>query len=555
MRADGMRLEEIGRHFELSRERVRQIVDKCGGPSAAEVNTARRLAGEQQRADEVGTFVAAYSEPIKRLAAAGATRWEVEQSIQLLCPELSTSLVGAGLDRIDVLFNVAVMETNYSAAVIDAAVWYALGVQHGVSGEAPEALPFVDTSVATELHELLTGVGVSETHVSDVLATIALARRQVEAGEELGLSKKRYDSCRSDFLEAQGLDSSKGTTNWPPTSQTVMARFGRGYWSTALESLGMSPMSGGRKRGLLMFTSAEYIGGVADYIRFAAAHHSGATFAGYEEWTVAEDRVGRRRPSGPSVRLHFRTWTNAKRAAQTAQALQSTGPSLGTSRGPSSVARSALVASESALTTGIERLGTLDRATAPSHARDFLCQCVEEFEIRRRDWLRAVSQTDPIAFAERLMGPRGQLTKAQRSVAPVIENLDRVLTDRYLDGLLKGGDPTETDGWLRSDLQAELDLVPQVDRFRYGAARAVRNLLRHHSEEAQRRVTESLSDLSAVDDRFVLRRRPTSTVLADWLVSSNFRRLRVLCEVIPTLWRVAVVIETLAQPDSNAREG
>ena len=493
LRSRGLRLEEIARKFGLTRERVRQIIAAEGGPSAAEAARARRIVDEGRRGEELESFVSTFSEAIESLAAGGATRSEVVDSIMLLCPELDMTVVNEGVDLVQVPFNKAITDTNYSESSIEAAVWFAAGLEHGVDGGVADALPYMDASAASELQDVLLGLGTSVSRISDIIKTVALARSQAAAGEVLSISKQRYDTCRTDFLAAEGLKSSKGTAYWPPSSQTVIKRFGRGYWSTALDSLGLRPKSGGRERGLLVFTEDEYVRAVSDYAAFAAAHRSAPTFFGYQEWVAAEDREGRRRPSGASIRNQFGSWTNAKRAAQRTRTSPTAGVRETPPVGPSLFARASLVASESTLEESITRLQSLDRASASAEARDFLRQFIEEFEIRRRDWLRAVVQADPTIIQPRLSAPAGRLTRAQRRVMPSVENLEEILTDRYLDGLLAEGDPTETDGWLRADLQDELDVIPQLDRLRFEVARAMRNLFTHHSEESKARLAKALS--------------------------------------------------------------
>ena len=128
------------------------------------------------------------------------------------------------------------------------------------------------------------------------------------------------------------------------------------------------------------------------------------------------------------------------------------------------------------------------------------------------------------------------------------------LSDMYLDRMLSGksGGPRNTDSWLRSDAQAELDAIPDDVVARVKALHEIRNYLTHGSEEARSRLQEALASLAAEDDRFVLRRGVTRRILLDWLTSEQLQRLQGIAESIPSTWRAMVVVESVLDSSVNA---
>lgn len=315
LRSEGFRLEEIGERFGLTRERVRQIVKDGGGVTALEARTVRAEVGANQLKTEAAAVLARFGSAIRTMAAAGATRDDVEVVFGVVCPEIDRQALLEAINAANVHFNVVVLDVHFSVAAIEAAAWYAAGISNDVDGDVSGALPFLDAALATELSGLLTELGLGANECSAVLRVIGTARARVARGDALSISKKRYDEVRTRFIKTHGLASAKGAI-WPPTGQTAMKRLERGYWTTAIESIGLQPETGGRERGLLVFQDDAYEAAVTDFMSFAAAQGTKPTFAEYKRFVEIEDRSRRRRPSGAAVRLKFGSWTDAKRAGQ-----------------------------------------------------------------------------------------------------------------------------------------------------------------------------------------------------------------------------------------------
>ncbi|MGR3936470.1 hypothetical protein [Streptomyces sp. BRA346] len=188
-------------------------------------------------------------------------------------------------------------------------------------------------------------------------------------------------------------------------------------------------------------------------------------------------------------------------------------------------------------------LGELRPADRSTHLERFIKSFMQEFEFRRRGWIRAVVAVDGSAVRRRLADPalRAKHRTALTQRPPAVSD---VLTDMYLDKL-GGGDPRVTDGWARADVQAELDSVGDGAILRFTVLKEARNYLVHGSKEAHRRLEAALEGLAAVDSAFELKQSLTARILLTWLLSNEQRRLRLLLNCVPELWRAMVVGETL----------
>jgi hypothetical protein len=322
-----------------------------------------------------------------------------------------------------------------------------------------------------------------------------------------------------------------------------MKRLGAGYWSDALAAIGLMAGDGGRERGLLVFGEGDYEVAVADYLAHAAVVGQSDTFAKYGIWVEEEERASRRRPSCAAVRLRFGNWTNAKRTHGAVSNLSNTGFDR-TGRG--GVATAGLVRAEAEAAAFVEAANALTPVEVSNRIPQFVRSLVEEFEFRRREWLRGVISLDPSAVSRRVENPQG-LSKAQRT-ALVARPLEWgvVLSDRYCDGLLANADPAETGSWLPPTLQLELNSISEEMRLRFGVLRALRNFFTHDSAESTLRLTEVITALAVSDVRFELGQHVTRRVIIDWLRNQNLERLRLLASCLPAIWRAMVVVEALA---------
>ncbi|MEU4462689.1 sigma factor-like helix-turn-helix DNA-binding protein [Streptomyces sp. NPDC024017] len=540
--AAGSTLQEIGELFGVSRERVRQIVSKGNAAvSASAARSARREARAEELTGQVSEFLAAHQKGIVNLAEGGASRSDVEARFALLYPEVASPVVRQAIAEAKVLFDVDVQEFAFSLTALEGAVWYALARERGLSTDRSGAAHEMDLDELEGTGQALLREGVEPNTVADILGLVHAAQELVRSGAQVGISAARYNARRDSILKELGMGSSKGARPWPPTSQTIMKRLGEGSWAKAQIALGLTPDSRGRPEGLLLFESQDYPAAVADFLRDAQSVGSPATFEGYASWVEAEERSGRRRPSAPSVRLHYRGWTAAKRAAIANGAAIAAIRSR--ERAGTPKAATALHHAQQEIDRSLGALVELRPADRSAHLERFLKEFMQEFEFRRRNWIRAAVALDGSAIGRRLADPALK-TKHRTALAQSPPTVDEVLTDMYLDKL-GGGDPRVTDGWMRPDVQAELNAVGDETIARFTVLKESRNYLVHGSQEARRRLEAALKELAAVDSAFELKQSLTARVLLTWLLSNQQRRLRLLLGCVPDLWRAMVVGETL----------
>lgn len=539
----GNTMDEIGKLYGTTRQRVRRILGQIDSFTTLQGRLARREARDEELGAQVEAFLVEYRHTIEALAVCGSSRADVEERFALLLPAIPPAVVRESIDAAHVVFDVAVQEFNFSLAVIESAVWFVYARNLGLAGDRTAALRQVDPQGARDVAMALQEGGLNAEMIASVLCLAATAQAHASKHVGITLTRKRYDEVRQEVLNELNLKSRKGSAIWPPTSQTVMKRLGSGFWADALRRMGLAPGPRGRARGLQMFSEQDYESAIMDYLSQVAVTGQSSTYEGYERWVEAEDRAGRRRPSPAAVRLRYRNWMNAKRivAVSDSQSLSR----LKGLRGPAtSVGTVALHHSQEELNRFLVALGETRPTEASALIERFIRAFVQEFEFRRRNWLRTAVSLDAGVVGRRLIA--GSLPRAQReALTRTPEDVDAALTDIYLDRMLSDGDPRQTDGWLRADAQAELDALPDEVALQFAVLRASRHYLTHDSEESHVRLKTAIQRLAIVDPRFELHQALTRRVLIDWLRTGDPRRIRLLSACIPTLWRAMVVGETV----------
>lgn len=135
MYACGDTLVAIGERFQLSRERVRQILSKKGAINSEAARVVRSELRANELSESVVKFLQDFGNALEELAASGAPRAEVESRFSLLFPNLSTAVVREGLSRAGILFDVDVKEFAFSESVIESAVWFVLARELSIEAQ------------------------------------------------------------------------------------------------------------------------------------------------------------------------------------------------------------------------------------------------------------------------------------------------------------------------------------------------------------------------------------------------------------------------------------
>lgn len=179
---------------------------------------------------------------------------------------------------------------------------------------APDALPETEAvrdflAAAWDLEDSDPDPGADEgirRRIDSVLAGISRARAVLAAEPARTLTVVKYDTGRLAVLEEWGVASVSGKAVWPPTSQTLIHRFGT--WNATLEAAGLGIQARGRARGQVKFDAQGYRSTMLAFVADCTRAGTGATYAEYTRW--AKERKGSV-PSPAAVRKYYGTWKYA----------------------------------------------------------------------------------------------------------------------------------------------------------------------------------------------------------------------------------------------------
>lgn len=310
----GATLEEIGAAEDLTRERIRQIVKRHGGPGAETARAARHATKEAQAKLQRDEFLSAYGTLAKELAHNGFSRRLTVSRISTFFPHINRDVAEEALKLSGIVFDQENGADFFSNAALEAGVWYLLASEEGLKPDHYWAAVNLPQPLLEELSGHLMQADVSSNELATIFGMIGAAERLAREKPGLTITGSRYNELRAELLEAMGLVSAKGATPWPPTRQTIMKRYSG--WNDALESMGLATASKGRPKGLLHFVEEDYAQAVAEFIEAQVNSGRTVTYADYGHWVSAEAAAGTRRPSPSSARNFFGSWMNALRVAK-----------------------------------------------------------------------------------------------------------------------------------------------------------------------------------------------------------------------------------------------
>lgn len=348
-----------------------------------------------------------------------------------------------------------------------------------------DAAVFISAEDIKTMKRALQTSGYEEKLLSVVLRRQAATRHARLAEELTGPTKARFEDVRKNFLTDNGVTSQKGTSPWPPTSQTIMKRFSvRNSWSDAVRALGFRANDGGRPLGHLAYSDDAYESALNGYLTSQKEQSIRATYAGYEKWVLEEEISGRHHPSGPAVRMKYQNWNNAVRTAgyRSNMVVQRQALTL-------SQAKGYRLRAEEQSKNVLSELRSLDRPAALSEVKEIIKRELGTFEVNFRSWFREAvehAEEDPATVALRLV------VKEDKKRAEKAATISEALSDFSIDKTL--ADRSSFDrGWLPPSLLTQNPPLSQVTVDCYFAARELRNLFTHSSEESRRRALEALN--------------------------------------------------------------
>jgi hypothetical protein len=313
-RALGESLESIGTSYGVSRERVRQIIVKAGGPTAQDARQAADAAKAAEEKRQRDAFSARYLEIARELAGKGTSRRDVIARLKAVDPSIDEAMASSVLRKSRIAFAQDWVDEFMSDQLLVAAVWYLFGLDYQIPADPSLALKKLDLALISELTELLQKQGIDDGERTRVLGVIAAAQVFAADNPKVSITGAKYGALRSKQIVAWGLESARGTHYWPPTPQAASARFGG--WSETLVKVGLRRSKFGRAKGLLNYTADEYQSAATDYVEWADEREVTPSVERYQEWRQIEAECGRKRPSGAALRNIFGSWSKAIRAAR-----------------------------------------------------------------------------------------------------------------------------------------------------------------------------------------------------------------------------------------------
>ncbi|MGF9660531.1 sigma factor-like helix-turn-helix DNA-binding protein [Arthrobacter crystallopoietes] len=309
---DGETLEAIGTDFGVSRERVRQVITKIGG-SLAQESRQKRIEARQVQAQAVADgFMERYGHVARQIASQGCTRPQTISRLKYVFPALDEDLADSLLRGSNIVFDHS-GQNIFSDAVIKAGVYYLVGAELGLAPDPEYTALHLDLELMDELASILQGGTAGDDDVATILGVIGATRHHVAENPATTIAGARYEELRDELVPALGWESRKGSTPWPPTRQTLMARYK--LWNTALESMGLATASLGRAPGLLKFSEEDYQAAIDAFAQDMHKLGLHPSIERYENWLAVAKSSGVERPSRSAVRNFFGGWSAAVRAA------------------------------------------------------------------------------------------------------------------------------------------------------------------------------------------------------------------------------------------------
>lgn len=197
---------------------------------------------------------------------------------------------------------------RFSQDSLTAALLLVFSVANDLTGGDPQ-------TVSDSLREAIEAQTDEDTRklVQPALERIAAAQAAISADSSMTLTASQYEKSRKELFDIGSLNPARGSLVWPPTSQTIIKRFG-GYWNEALASIGLNVRSG-RKRGGLRFTEKSYISALRAFAAWCARNSVSPSYKAYTQWVSKTNKKGKV-PSGAAIRQRYGSWREATQAAR-----------------------------------------------------------------------------------------------------------------------------------------------------------------------------------------------------------------------------------------------
>ena len=539
LRKKGLTLEEIGRKFNLTRERVRQIIESNGGPTSDESRKARLENIKKERSNKINKLVDEVKDSVLQLVDENISRSELEFLLRAFYPGIDAEVYEGALKKISPIFSRKISDQRFTDETLVNGYLLLHGISREISIPPAKAIIQIDYGQVLDIWEQLVNVNVSEQKIAKYLGIIAASKQEISLGNNRAISKEDYENQRKKFLEENGVTSKKGAFCWPATSQTLMMRFGENYWSDAVKALGLVPNERGRARGAIMYEDDAYRSALEQFIEERSKHGLNLSFEAFVEWVDLQHSMGHRYPSAVAVRMKYGTWSKCLRAVDSSPEERRKWSGAG-AQNDATFTHYATLCREK-ITAG---LANVDEAPANERSKiafDFIKEIAGDFEVGYRQWFRETARVNselltqlPLSSNVKIGIKRKQMDDA--NLANTNAELIRLLPDREIDFTLSRRERPEQmeKFWFSPASYNYLSTVDHDVRLKYFALRALRNLRTHNSEDSLRNAIEAVRDVDDYSDTFSS--ATTYRVLGDRLVQKNFEVFRNLLTNLNNYW-------------------
>lgn len=315
MYIDGQTLQEIGDKYGLSRERIRQRLEKFEDYGSYQARAWRKEKKNKELNNQVEDFIKEHGEKIRQHVKDGATRQEIGDTFTQHYPKYSASLWPMIAKKMQLVFDVNRSNFAHSDASVIAAVWFTVANVHDAASDHID----IEDELGNDLDDIKEHILVTvedDESADEILATVAAGKKHIETVDksESSITKLQYDRVREEFIEAWGHENVVNSRLWPTTSQTIMKRLGNGFWTQALEACGVESGSALREYNRT-YDEADMWKAVDDFYKYCVANDVNFVAGNYDDWAnmARQENPGVNYPSFATLRNRLGKWSAVKR--------------------------------------------------------------------------------------------------------------------------------------------------------------------------------------------------------------------------------------------------
>ena len=312
---EGKTLQEIGDTYGLSRERIRQRLEKFEDYGSYQARAWRKEKKAQELNAQVEDFITHHGEQIRNRVKNGATRQDITTTFETDYPNYQPTIWPLIAKRMQLVFDVNRSNFAHSDASVIAAVWFTVASVHDAASDHID----VEDELGNDLDDIKEHILVTVKDgdaADEVIATVAAGKKLVETVDksESTITKLQFDKVREEFIEAWGHGDTVNNRLWPTTSQTVMKRLGDGFWTQALEKCGVESGSALREYSRT-YDEQDMWDAVDEFYKYCVSSGVHFVAGNYDDWAnqAREDNPGTNYPSLATLRNRLGKWSSVKR--------------------------------------------------------------------------------------------------------------------------------------------------------------------------------------------------------------------------------------------------